>query len=356
MVHRIGEPGMILNVLHPAKMAEVRPPRLSRAVIAPERGMMLVELAAELGEGREVNLVAAPPPAEVPAAFGGADDFAGNASFALGGAILLPYANRIRGRALPDSREIETVVLGKRLRLPRNWGGRKPGAEHYAMHGLILDRRFEVMEERAEAVRGMLRAGDFGGRWPSSTDIVVHYRLTPAALELRVEAANAGDEPLPIGIGWHPYFAIPSGRRGEARLRVPAAGRAAVNNYDEVLPTGAILPVAGTPYDFTAEAGRPLGAAYLDDCFVGLAPVDGKVSAALVDPTAGLGVRIVADAPPVTAFQVYAPPDKPFAAIEPQFNLADPFGPEWRGADTGMVVLRPGERTVYAVRVEVFAV
>jgi galactose mutarotase-like enzyme len=54
----------------------------------------------------------------------------------------------------------------------------------------------------------------------------------------------------------------------------------------------------------------------------------------------------------VRAFQVYAPPGRPVVVVEPQFNRADPFGPQWRGADTGMVILQPGESTTYAARVE----
>ena len=43
--------------------------------------------------------------------------------------------------ACPGAREIETEVAGETVRLPRNWGGKAPGAEQYAMHGLILDAR-----------------------------------------------------------------------------------------------------------------------------------------------------------------------------------------------------------------------
>jgi galactose mutarotase-like enzyme len=347
---------MILNALTAPEMAKNRLPRLTRAAVLAERGMMLVALRAALCGGGEADILTAPSGDGIAARFGGADDFAGNASFGFGGAILLPYANRIRGRPVPGRREIETTVLGQRLRLPMNWGGKATGAEQYAMHGLVLDRAFRVTEEGADRLAGVLAAGDFGGRWLSSTDIRVRYRLSAAALAVRVEASNVGGEPLPVGIGWHPYFAIPSGDRGQARLSVSATRRVAVNNYDEVLPTGAIMPVAGTPYDFTAKDGRALGETYLDDCFVDLATVGGNATASLVDPAAGLGVRIVARAPPVKAFQVYAPPGQPFVAIEPQFNFADPYGAVWQGADTGMVVLQPGERTVYAVEVEVFAV
>jgi galactose mutarotase-like enzyme len=53
--------------------------------------------------------------------------------------------------------------------------------------------------------------------------------------------------------------------------------------------------------------------------------------------------------------QVYAPPDQAFAAIEPQFNLADPFGEVWPAAvNTGMARLAPGESLSYEVRVQPF--
>jgi aldose 1-epimerase len=106
--------------------------------------------------------------------------------------------------------------------------------------------------------------------------------------------------------------------------------------------------LAGTPYDVSNP--RPLKDLYLDDCFTDL---EGR-SAEVIDPAGGLGLRI-SGAPPMRAFQVYAPPDRPIVVVEPQFNLADPFGPEWKGADTGMVILQPGERTRYKVRVELFS-
>jgi aldose 1-epimerase len=323
-------------------------PCFIEAVIAPARGMLLLQARVRLPRGREFDLLATPPLEEVAAKLGGPEDFNGNVSFSLGGAILLPYANRIRGRPVAGRREIETEVLGRTVRLPMNWGGKGPGAEQYAMHGLMLDAPFEGLEQDEAHVRGRLHAGDFGGHWLSATDVVVEYRLGGAALELTVEAANVGDEPLPMGIGWHPWFNLPSGDRAQARVRLPARARTAVNDYDEVLPTGEVLDVAGTLYDFSG--GRALGDLYLDDCFVALR----GDTAEIVDPAARFGLRLGAVAPPVTAFQVYAPPDRPVVVVEPQYNRADPFSPVWKGRDTGMAVLQPGERTTYAAWLELF--
>lgn len=331
-------------------------PAFLEADIAPGRGMMLLQARLRLPSGEVMDALTAPTAAEAVLALdGGPEDFAGNQAFSFGGAILAPYANRIRGRALPDRREIETQVDGRTVRLPRNWGGKATGAEQYAMHGLILDAAVTAEQPGGNILTGALDAGEFAGRWPSRTDLTFEWRIAHGALNLKVTARNAGTEVLPIGLGWHPYFALASGNRRQARLRLPAASRVEVNDYDEVLPTGRLLAVAGTPYDFSAEGGAALGDLYLDDCFTDLRREAGLAVAEVLDPAAGLGLRITSPSAQVKAIQVYAPRDRPFVVVEPQFNLADPFGEAWpAGADTGMARLSPGEQVSYEVRVEAF--
>jgi hypothetical protein len=66
-------------------------------------------------------------------------------------------------------------------------------------------------------------------------------------------------------------------------------------------------------------------------------------------------LRIASTSLEVGAIQTFALPDKAFVVIEPQFNGADPFGPEWgEGIDTGMVVLRPQQSVAYQARLELF--
>jgi aldose 1-epimerase len=341
--------------LHSADAPD-RGPAFLEAAILPGRGMMLLQARLRLASGEVVDAFSAPDPATAARALnGGPDDFAGNASFSFGGAILAPYANRIRGRALEGAREIETEVAGRTVRLPRNWGGKAEGAEQYAMHGLILDTPVPWRQDADDRVTGRLEAGDFAGRWPGCAALDVEWRLEGGGLALRVAAHNVGQEPLPMGIGWHPYFALPSGDRRQARLRLPATSRVLVNNYDEVLPTGAVEPVAGGAYDFSTQDGRALGDTYLDDCFIDLQRQGGLAVTELRDPAADLGLRIASASPQVRAMQVYAPPDRAFVAIEPQLNLADPYGAEWGGRDTGMASVPPGGPISYDVRVTAFA-
>lgn len=345
--------------LHRESTAGGQQPEFVGATLLPGRGMNVFQVHASLPGLGERGLLASPSLEEAQQVLnGGPDDFMGNKSFSFGGAILLPYANRIRGHLLPDGCTLETKVMGITVHLPANWHGQHPGAEKCAMHGLILSTPMEVLDVDPEHVSAILHAGNFGGHWLSSADVSVEATLEPSVFELAVTTRNTGTEPLPVGIGWHPYFALPSGLREQARIRLPAHRRALVNNYDDEFPTGQLVAVSGTPYDLRAPTGAPLGARYFDDCFVDLdKTAEGHTVYEILDPAAHYGLRITALSPDVQALQVYSRPDKAFVVIEPQFNWADPYSAVWpRDRDTGMVVLPPGVDVTWAVRWELFVV
>ncbi|MEW5978621.1 MAG: aldose 1-epimerase [Acidobacteriota bacterium] len=339
-----------------------RQPQILSAEIIPGRGMNIYQVRGYVPSQGIINLFASPPLEEAARRFnGGPEDFNGNEGFRIGGGILVPFANRIRGKFLPEERAIETQVAGKTVKLTANWKGKEAHAEWHAMHGLILDRAMDKvsLDSTSEyaSVKGELDAKDFGGRWLSKTQLTVTATLKKnKTFGFTVEAKNTGSEPLPMGIGWHPYFLLPSGDRRQVRLQVPARKRALVDNYDNVFPTGKLETIADTAYDFSIAGGRPLGDLFLDDCFVDLArDSQGRSVAEIIDPAAEYGIRIVSLSPDISAYQVYAPPEKNFVALEPQFNWADPYSPAWgTQVNTGMVTLQPGQSITYSVELELF--
>jgi galactose mutarotase-like enzyme len=273
--------------------------------------------------------------------------FPGNTAFGFGGAVLAPFANRIRGRLQSDRLEVETSE-GRAYLAPNGDAGPEP----FAIHGLILDAASTDLATGSDHAAGAVRLGE-DHAWPSVFELRIGWRLSSDRLELTVDAHNIGSKTAPMGLGWHPYFRLPSGDRSQARLHVPAAARALVTNYKAVLPTGEVEAVEGTAYDFSAAEGRALGGLYLDDCFLDLTrDASGETAAMIADPASGLRLRIASASPEVSAFQVYAPPDKAFVVVEPQFNLADPFSPVWRGRPTGMKAVAPQGRTRYEARIE----
>jgi aldose 1-epimerase len=365
-----GEPPVIL--VRPS-LSDKTQPFFRQATVFPGIGMNLVQLKAFLPGKGEINVITTKTLPELKQFLETDNDAFGNNSFRLGGAILLPYPNRIRGTLSADGKTITTNIAGQQVELPANWKGQNPGAEAHAMHGLILSSAFQDVQktnnQEASSVSAILHAGNFNGHWPSQTDVEVNVALKSAALEITVTTTNVGDQNLPMAIGMHPYFEIPSGDRKQARLHIPADTRAIVNNYDDVFPTGQLVPVKGTPYDFTAAGGVALGNLSMDDSFTNLRRNRaGNAVIEMTDPKAKYGVRITTLAPEIKAIQVYAPPDKNFVAIEPQFNLADPYSNIWGGnanfnglfnasdhVYTGMVLLAPGKSVSWRIRIEVFS-
>jgi galactose mutarotase-like enzyme len=166
-------------------------------------------------------------------------------------------------------------------------------------------------------------------------------------------AHNVGSKDEPVAIGWHPYFTLPSGDRSQVRVHIPGSMLAKVFDYGNVFPTGELLPVTGQ-YDLQAADGVALDKNFYDDNWSKLTWKGGAVTVEVVDPAAHYGVAIEGISPEIKTLQMYAPPTQQFVAIEHQYNFADPFGKEWKGMDTGMVTLKPGQSTKWHVRLRVF--
>ncbi|MGC8550804.1 MAG: hypothetical protein ACP5M4_14020 [Acidobacteriaceae bacterium] len=65
-------------------------------------------------------------------------------------------------------------------------------------------------------------------------------------------------------------------------------------------------------------------------------------------------MEVSALSPEIRAIPVYSPPNSHFVAVEPQYNLVDPFGKEGHGVNTGMVTLDPGKSTTWHVQLHLF--
>ena len=340
------------------KAVSTTKPEFTSVTLAPGRGMELIQVTANFPGKGDVNVLASPDLAGAKEMLDVKDDDFGNLGYRLGSAFLVPYPNRIRGTLSADGKTLTTSWQGHSITLPANNSGKLPTAEKHAMHGLILKAKAENVKvtdiKDGQQVVGIIHAGDFGGHWFSKTDLEITIKLTGDSLDATVVARNVGKEAEPIAIGWHPYFAFPSGDRTQARIEIPGAQIATVDNYDNVFPTGKLVPVDGTQYDLRKAGGVALGQNFYDDNWSRLARTNGAVVVKVIDPKAAYGVAIQGLSPEISTVQMYAPPTQPFAAIEHQFNFADPFGKEWNGLNTGMVTLTPGAKTKWQVRLTVF--
>lgn len=339
-------------VLQRPQVSDMDGPEFVSATLLPGRGMNLLQIQAYLPQKGTVNLLDSPPLQDTASQMTGeGKDTGGHASLSMGGAIEVPWADRIWGSPLNG----DTIA---------SWRGhslRLPGDDGISNGGLLLDRKADTVKTNVMPDGGQVQstydAGDFDGHWISRTVVTTTVQLNSRALEINISARNIGEAAEPVGIGWQPKFTILSGDRSQATLKLPNAVHVEADRKSG-MPTGKLLPVNDTAYDFTRSGGARLGSLSLNDGFVHLKPglLDNGPIAELRDPKSNYGLRLTILSPTINAIHVNAPADASFVSINPQFNYDDPFGREWaRGEDTGMVVLEPGQTTQWKIRLEIFA-
>jgi aldose 1-epimerase len=158
------------------------------------------------------------------------------------------FANRIRdGRFTLDGHEV---------RLSRN-----EGANH--LHGGTtgFDRhlwRAEHPDDHTVRFHLVSPHGDEG--YPGALTASVTYRLDPDALT--IDFAATTDAPTVVNLVHHSYFNLgghDSGTVLDHELRIDGSAYLPVD--DDLLPTGEVRPVDGTPFDFRTPKpiGRDLG-------------------------------------------------------------------------------------------------
>jgi len=332
-------------------------PEFLSATFLPGRGFNLWQLTAYLPGHGEVSLLVAPPVEKATELLSGnGPDTNGSAAATAGGAFLAPWAGQLTG-APSAAGLLQTTWVNSPLFFPA-----QPPGSNTSTEGLLLKQVADSANTSAlsdgQAAEAVYHAQSFGNQWPSSTDVTIEASLSGSTLELTMTAHNIGSAAEPIGLGWLPYFAIPSGRRAAALLTIPASQRSPAAAGHSGLPSGRILSVSETPFDLQYAGGTRLGALDLDETYLDLHSAilaDGPI-AELRDPAFGYGLRVIPLSANVTNLRVIAPANKPWVSIGPNTNVPDPFGQEWQGLDSnGVLTLQPGASVQWKVRIELFS-
>lgn len=232
------------------------------------------------------------------------------------GAQLAPWPNRIAD----GSYEFD----GDQHQLPINEPERQT-----ALHGLIYDKPFELIEHTGSSVTQRVLLTEEEG-WPFRLLLEIRHGLSDDGLLVDVTAANAGSRPLPYGYGVHPYFAFPL---DQLSLELPFT-RELLVDPERLLPLE-LAPVTAE-HDFTTA--RALGDAVFDTAFT--APRVPHWEVSLVG--AGHSVHVWGDAS-TPWVQVFTHPERHTIAVEPMTCGPDAFNPGPTRSER--IVLAPGEST-----------
>ncbi len=277
-----------------------------------ESGDLELELAPEVGGAVSAfRLAGAPVFRESPPDLSDAGDS--------GCFPLVPFSNRVR-----DGR---FSFRGRQIQLSPNLPPQK-----HPLHGQGWRRAWAV--EQADAARATLGFSHDPGEWPWAYEARQVFALDPSGLTVRLELRNTDAEPMPCGLGLHPYFPADPDTVLDTEVRQ-------VWTVDEE-----IMPVDLQPstdrYDLRQ---RRIERADLDNGYEGWS---GR--AELRWP--GRTLRL--HAPDVHRFQVYAPPEGGVVVIEPVTHANAAFNhPEIRWPALGLQVLEPGQSTALQARFEV---
>ena len=133
-----------------------------------------------------------------------------------------------------------------------------------AIHGFLRKTLWDVSAQTAYAVTFTTTlAADAHPGYPFALAVSVTYALNGAGLETRFEIENIGDKPAPVAAGFHPYFTAGSALINTDTLQAPFSSYL---EFKDLLPTGKVLPVGGTEFDFRQP--RPIGETVLNICYL----------------------------------------------------------------------------------------
>ena len=233
---------------------------------------------------------------------------------------LVPYVNRIRGGRFH--------FRGREIRLAPNMAG-----DPSPLHGQGWLNPWSVDECRDR--RAVLSYRHAAGEWPWDYDARQEFDLNGHGLTATLTCRNASKDPMPCGLGFHPYF--PCGP--QTRLDTDVSIAWTVDK--DVLPL-AEVPAAGR-YGLKDRLVCGQG---LDNGFGGWGG-----EAQMSDPDWPYAIRMSSGE--AHFFQLYSPPTGGIFVAEPVTHAnAALNAPEEQWPELGMRVLDPGEEMSLTMRLE----
>lgn len=234
---------------------------------------------------------------------------------------LVPFVNRIRCG--------EFDFRGRHIQLSPNMAG-----DPNPLHGQGWTSAWSV--ESRSATDAVLGFEHEAGEWPWIYQARQHFRLAADSLHLKLTCRNTSAEPMPCGLGFHPYFHCGAGTRIETDV-------AQVWTVDEQ-----VLPVARM-----AAAGRysiaddPVCGRDLDNGYDGWS---GRTL--LTDPDWPFDLEL--SSPGARFFQLYSPAGGGIFVAEPVTHANAALNrPEADWPALGIRILEPDEEIALEARIAV---
>jgi aldose 1-epimerase len=234
---------------------------------------------------------------------------------------LVSYVNRIRNG--------QFTFRGRIVRLEPNMAG-----DLSPLHGQGWLNAWRLTSASADEV--ILEFEHSAGEWPWSYLARQRFSLEAAGLTIELSCRNLSVDPMPCGLGQHPYFHCTAA----TRLRTTVGHVWTID--EKILPIDRIS--ATGRYDLTDRAVCGIG---LDHGFDGWGG-----TTTISDPD--WPFRVTMSSPGTRFFQLYSPRSGGIFVIEPVTHANAALNtPEDQWEKLGMQILMPGAQMILVTRFEV---
>ncbi len=245
--------------------------------------------------------------------------------------FMAPWANRLAGGGFWAS--------GQRFRFNSDLGTVRVNSSGIAMHGMLTaSPLWEVTDVGADSRSAHVTSRlqfwkhpDLMANWPFAHEYEVTYRLAEDVLQVSTTVRNLGAEPMPLAIGFHPYFNIPDVPRSEETAHIPA--RKHVETDSQLVATGE-LTTNGLPEQVSLKDHT------FDDGFTDL--VRNSDGRATFSVQAGIKKIEVIYGPKYQVGVVYAPPNQNFICFEPMAAITNGINLAHDGKYPELQTVAPG--------------
>jgi aldose 1-epimerase len=173
---------------------------------------------------------------------------------------------------------------------------------------------------------------DLMANWPFAHEYEMTYTLANGVLEVTTKVKNLSAKPMPVVLGFHPYFRLGNVPRAEASVHIPA--REHVETDAHLVATGELKP-ANLPGWVSLKDHT------FDDGYTNLArESDGRAVFVL---KAGEKKIEVLYGPRYQVAVVYAPPNQPYVCFEPMAAVTNGANLAHEGKYRELETVAPGD-------------
>lgn len=245
--------------------------------------------------------------------------------------FLAPWANRLSEDAF--------FWGGRKFRLNPDLGNLRRDQNQKPIHGLVMfSPDWKVVDMHADTGSACVTSRlefwkhpDWMAQFPFAHTIEMTHCLHEGVLEVRTAIENLSTDPMPVGIGYHPYFQLHDVPRDQWKVHLAARDHVVLSKM--LIPTGETKPVE-------LADPLPLAGAQLDDVFSGLVRDSSGRATFFVE---GAHEKIsVVYGPKYRVAVVYAPPGRPFICFEPMSTITDGFNLAHAGLYKELQSIPPG--------------